>query len=349
MGKPMPGTLYRSRDGVNAAAETGMRIGIVGAGAVGGFLAGHLARAGTEVALLARGPHLAALRDRGLTVESRGERWTVTVPASDRAADLGAVDAVVVTAKAPALPAIAAAIAPMLGPDTPVVCAMNGIPWWYHHGRPGIESRTVDRLDPDGAIWRGIGPARAIGCVVDCPAQVVEPGLVRHVAPRPGALTLGEPTGGRSARVERLATVMEAAGVRAPIADDIRAALWSKLFVNVSRSPLGVLTGLSERGLAMDADTLEITVAIMREAQAVARAHGIEVDIDEARNRDPQSRSEHRSSMLQDWDLGRPMEIDGIVRAVQDFAREAGVATPTLDVVSTLLVAKARVAGTYSG
>lgn len=349
MGKVTPGTLYRCRYGVNAAVEAGMRIGIVGAGAVGGFLAGHLARAGTEVALLARGAHLAALRDRGLTVESQGQRWTVQVPASDRAADLGEVDAVVVTAKAPALPAIAAAIAPMLGTDTPVVCAMNGIPWWYDHGRPGVVSRTIDRLDPDGEIWRGIGPARAIGCVVDCPSQVVEPGLVRHVAARPGALTLGEPAGGRSDRIDRLAAVIEASGVRAPIADDIRVALWSKLFVNVSRSPMGVLTGLSERGMASDPGTLEITMTIMHEAQAVARAHGLDVAVDEARNRDPQKRSEHRSSMLQDWDLGRPMEIDGIVRAVQDFARDAGVPTPTLDVVATLLVAKARLAGNYTG
>lgn len=326
-----------------------MRIGIVGAGAVGGFLAGHLARAGTEVALLARGPHLAALRERGLTVESRGERWTVGVPASDRPADLGPVDAVVVTAKAPALPAIAAAIAPMLGSATPVVCAMNGIPWWYDHGRAGTGSRTNARLDQDGAIWRGIGPERAIGCVVDCPAQVVEPGFVRHVAPRPGALALGEPAGGRSARLDRLAAVIEAAGVEAPVVDDIRAALWSKLLVNISRSPLGVLTGMSERQLAQDAGALAITMAVMREAQAVARAHGIEVAVDEARQSDPQARSEHRSSMLQDWDLGRPMEIDGIVRSVQDFARAAGVATPTLDVVSTLLVAKARAAGTYPG
>jgi len=326
-----------------------MRIGIVGAGAVGGFLAGHLARAGTEVALLARGPHLAALRERGLTVESRGERWTVHPAASDRAADLGRVDAVVVTAKAPALPAIAAAIAPMLAPDTPVVCAMNGVPWWYDHGRPGTQSRTVARLDPDGAIWRGIGPLRAIGCVVDCPAQVVEPGFVRHVAPRPGALTLGEPAGGRSARIAELAAVFEASGVQAPVVDDIREALWSKLFVNISRSPLGVLTGMSERQLAQDPGALGITLAVMREAQAVARAHGIEVAIDEARQADPEMRSEHRSSMLQDWDLGRPMEIDGIVRAVQDFARAADVATPVLDVVAALLVAKARAAGTYPG
>lgn len=326
-----------------------MRIGIVGAGAVGGFLAGHLARAGTEVALLARGPHLAALRERGLTVESRGERWTVHPVASDRAADLGEVDAVVVTAKAPALPAIATAIAPMLGAGTPVVCAMNGIPWWYDHGRPGAESRTIARLDPEGAIWRGIGPERAIGCVVDCPSQVAEPGLVRHVAPRPGALTLGEPAGGRSDRVQRLAAAIEAAGVRAPIAADIRAALWAKLFVNISRSPLAVLTGCSERQLAEDPGTLDVTMAIMREAQAVARSHGLEVAIDEARQSDPRMRSEHRSSMLQDWDLGRPMEIDGIVRAVQDFARAAGVATPAIDTVSALLVAKARAAGTYSG
>ena len=321
-----------------------MRIGVIGAGAVGGFIAGHLARAGTEVAVLARGPHLAAIRAHGLTVESRGERWTTGVEASDRPADLGACEALVITAKGPALPAIAELIQPMLAPDTPVVCAMNGIPWWYEYKRAGGTDGPIERLDPGAAIWRGIGPERAIGCMIDCPSAVAEPGVVRHVAPRPGIFTLGEPDGSDSGRILALARVFEAAGMGAPVTTDIRRAIWVKLLINASRSPLGVLTGSTERGLAENPETLAVTLAIMREAQAVARSHGIDVPIDEAEQSDPAQRSAHRSSMLQDWDLGRPMEIDGIVRIIQDYGRAAGIATPVLDTVAALIGEKARVA-----
>ncbi|NQW09077.1 MAG: 2-dehydropantoate 2-reductase [Alphaproteobacteria bacterium] len=326
-----------------------MRIGIVGAGAVGGYMAGMLARAGADVVVLARGANLAAIQRDGLTVQARADRWTVPVTATDDAAALGPVDIAVVTAKAPALPAIAAAIQPMLRPDTPVVCAMNGIPWWYEHGRTGGSNAPLTRVDPGGAVWHGIGPERAIGCMVDCPTRVIAPGEVHHVGAYPGMFHLGEPGGAVSARLTEVAGAIEAGGMSAPIRDDIRATIWAKLLVNVSRSPLGVLTGATERALAANADTCAVTLKIMREAQAVARFHGIEVPVDEAANSDPAKRSEHRSSMLQDWDLGRPMEIDGIVRVVQDFARDAGIVTPTLDTVATLLVAKARVAGTYRG
>lgn len=322
-----------------------MRIGVIGAGAVGGFIAGHLARAGTEVAVLARGPHLAAIQCTGLVVETRGERWTSTVQASDSAADLGAVDVVIVTAKGPALPTIAGIIAPMLAADTPVICAMNGIPWWYDYRRSGGRDAPIERLDPGGTLWRTIGPERAIGCMIDCPASVVEPGVVRHVAPRPGIFTLGEPDGSDSNRVRAIAKIFEDAGMQAPVTTEMRRAIWTKLLINASRSPLGVLTGSTERGLAENPETLDLTLAIMREAQAVARAHGIDIPIDEAEQRDPDQRSLHRSSMLQDWDLGRPMEIDGIVRIIQDFARSEGIATPTLDTVSALIGEKARAAG----
>lgn len=322
-----------------------MRIGIIGAGAVGGFMAGHLARAGTDVAVLARGPHLAAIRDKGLTVESQGETWTSRVTASDRAADLGEVDVIVVTAKGPALPVIAEAIQPMLGADTPVVCAMNGIPWWYEYKREGGTNAPIERLDPGAVVWNSIGPERAIGCMIDCPAAVAEPGFVRHVAPRKGSFTLGEPDNTESERVTAIAKVIEAAGMGAPVTTNMRRAIWIKLLVNASRSPLGVLTGSTERGLAENPETLAVTLAIMREAQAVAASHGIEVRIDEDRQSDPSQRSLHRSSMLQDWDLGRPMEIDGIVRIIQDYGRNAGIATPVLDTVSALLGEKARAAG----
>lgn len=339
------GTRYTGALTQAIAGERGMRIAIIGAGAVGGFVAGHLARAGGEVAVLARGPHLAAIRERGLTVETRGERWTSTVTASDRAEDLGAVDAIMVTAKGPALPAIAAAIRPMLQGDTPVVCAMNGIPWWYEHRRAGGTDAPIERLDPSGSVWETIGPQRAIGCMIDCPSAVAEPGVVRHVAPRPGIFTLGEPDGSDSPRVRAIAAVFEAAGMGAPVTTEIRHAIWAKLLINASRSPLGVLTGSTERGLAENQETLALTLAIMREAQAVAGAHGVRIPIDEAEQSDPDQRSEHRSSMLQDWDLGRPMEVDGIVRIIQDFARAEGIATPALDTVAALLGEKARVAG----
>jgi len=324
-----------------------MRVGIIGAGAVGGFIAGHLARAGTEVAVLARGANLDALRRDGVTVKSRGETWTAPVAAADDPAELGTVDLAVVTAKGPSWPALAPLIAPMLRPDTPVVCAMNGVPWWYEHGRTGGSNGPLERIDPGGLVWRTVGAARAIGCVVDCPTIVEAPGVIRHNADRPGGFQIGEPGGPVSDRLHRIAKVFEAADMRAPIVEDIRAALWAKLFVNLSRSPLGVLTGGTEVSLAQNPETAEITIALMREAQAVARTHGLEVPFDEAAHRDPAARSDHKSSMLQDWELGRPMEIDGIVRIVQDFARAGGVATPVLDLIATLLVEKARMAGVY--
>lgn len=326
-----------------------MRIGIIGAGAVGGYMAGMLARSGIEVAVLARGDNLTAMRRDGLTIQTLSERWTVPVIASDEPETLGEVDIAVVTAKAPSLPPLAAAMRPMLREDTPVVCAMNGIPWWYEHGRADGTDAPLPRVDPGEAVWRTLGPERAIGCVIDCPTRVVAPGEVHHVGPYPGVFQLGEPSGDIGDRIKAVSAAIEAGGLSAPIREDIRVAIWAKLLVNVSRSPIGVLTGATERELAENTDACDVTLAIMREAQAVARAHGIEVAIDEAENRDPAKRSEHRSSMLQDWDLGRPMEIDGIVRVVQDFARDAGLATPTLDTVVALLVEKARMAGTYGG
>ena len=324
-----------------------MRIGIIGAGAVGGFMAGHLARVGNEVAVLARGANLTALRKDGVTVLSQGQRWTAPVTASDSAAELGPVDLAIVTAKGPSWSVLSEAMAPMLGPDTTVVCAMNGIPWWYEYGRVGGTGKPLDRVDPGGVVWKAIGPERALGCVIDCPSIVEAPGVIRHNADRPGSFILGEPSGPATDRVRAVASVLEAAAMGAPISDDIRVAIWAKLLVNLSRSPLGVLTGGTERGLAANPDTLAVTLAMMREGQAVAVTHGLDVPVDWAANSDPNRRSDHKSSMLQDWELDRPMEIYGIVRVVQDFAREAGVETPTIDTVAALLVEKARMVGTY--
>ena len=324
-----------------------MRVGIIGAGAVGGFMAGHLAKHGVDVAILARGPHLAIMQQNGLTVNRPSESWTVPVTASDDPETLGEVDVAIVTAKGPSWPVLSSLMAPMLGPDTPVVCAMNGIPWWYEYGRAGGTQTYLERVDPGGEVWKRVGPARAIGCVIDCPVIVEAPGVIRQNADRPGRFALGEPDGSASDRMAAISETLEACGMSAPVVDSIRTTIWTKLLVNLSRSPLGVLTGASERALAEAPAVLDVTIGMMREGQAVAATHGLTVPFDEAVERDPAKRSDHKSSMLQDWELGRPMEIDGIVRIVQDFGRAAGVATPTIDTVSALLVEKARAAGTY--
>ena len=325
-----------------------MRIGIIGAGAVGGFMAGQFARAGQEVTILARGENLAAIKANGLTVETQGEKWTSKIEASDDPADLGLLDLAIITAKAPALPTLSALIEKNLKPETTVIAAMNGIPWWYEYLRDGKLGGPLERVDPGAKVWNILRPERAVGCVIDCPARVIAPGHVAHVAERSSSFRLGEPSGEESDRVRNVAELISSARMKAPVTNDIRKAIWAKLIINLSRSPIGVLTGASERGMAENKDTLALTLAMMREGAAVAASHGITLEVDEARQSDPAGRSEHRSSMLQDWDLGRPMEIDGIVRIVQDFARAAGIATPTIDTVSALLVAKAQQAGTYS-
>lgn len=324
-----------------------MRICVFGAGAVGGYIAAYLSKAGNDVSVVARGEHLAAMRTKGLTLDHAGNRFTVSPQATDDAREIGPVDAVVLTAKAPALSAIAAQLAPLLGPDTTVISAQNGIPWWYAHQGPEVSSGTSALIDPEGAMANHVGPQRAVGCVIDCPARVVEPGLVVGNAQRKGRYTMGEPGGDTSDRLTRISQAFEAAGMLAPISDDIRRVIWAKLLINLSRSPIGVLTGADEHAMAKDEDVNDVAMTMLAEAQAIARRHGHDIEIDIAAERDPSTRVVHRSSMLQDWDLGRPMEVDAIVGAVQALGWDAGLPTPTVDVVLALLRQKARVAGIY--
>jgi 2-dehydropantoate 2-reductase len=319
-----------------------MKICIYGAGAIGGFLGAYLARAGHEVSLIARGAHLDALRSKGLTL-IHGEEKFITYPdCAEDPRQIGATDVVFVTVKGPALAAVGDGIGPLLGVNTPVVFAMNGLPWWYDHGRDAPLTGAASLLDPTGSLRRTVGEKRAIGCVVDCPVRIPEPGMVICNRPTRAKFALGEPDGTNSDRVLALSEVLDKAGLDGPVSRDIRHAIWAKLVINLSRSPLAVLTGVPETKLSADPAMTEISCEMITEAAAVAAAHGISLDLDWPRLLEEKHRTVHRPSMLQDWDAQRPMEIDSIGTIVSRFGAEAGLETPTIDRVMAMLRLKAR-------
>ncbi len=296
-----------------------------------------LARAGCEVSLVARGPHLAAIQKNGLTLWRDGKSQTYAITATDSAAELGPQDFVLVTLKAHALSGVVADVRKLLGPDTAVVSAVNGLPWWYFHGldSPNTE-RPLESVDPGGLIWRGIGPERAIGCVVYPSVEVPEPGVIRHLSD--DKFSLGEPSGERSERVRTLARVFIDAGLKAPVRPRIRDEIWVKLWGNLSFNPLSALTMATLDVLAGDAGIRVIARAMMVEAQAVGEKHGIRFAVDVDRRIDAAaSVGAHRTSMLQDLEQGRPLEIAALVESVMEVARLVGQPTPTIDLVHALL------------
>ena len=322
-----------------------MKICVFGAGAIGGYLGGMLARAGCEVSLVARGPHLAAIQKNGLTLWRDGKSQTYAITATDSAAELGPQDFVLVTLKAHALSGVVADVRKLLGPDTAVVSAVNGLPWWYFHGldSPNTE-RPLESVDPGGLIWRGIGPERAIGCVVYPSVEVPEPGVIRHLSD--DKFSLGEPSGERSERVRTLARVFIDAGLKAPVRPRIRDEIWVKLWGNLSFNPLSALTMGTLDVLAGDAGIRAIARAMMVEAQAVGEKHGIRFAVDVDRRIDAAaSVGAHRTSMLQDLEQGRPLEIAALVESVMEVARLVGQPTPTIDLVHALLLQRIRARG----
>jgi 2-dehydropantoate 2-reductase len=324
-----------------------MKICIYGAGAVGGHLAVRLARAGNEVSVVARGAQLEALKARGATLIIGGERLVGPVRASDDPAALGKQDVVITTVKAPGLAAIADKLPALLGPETPVVFAINGIPWWYFHGAPMRPNRPdLGFLDPGGALARHVGLERAIGCVIYSANAVVEPGVVQSNT-ADNAFMLGEPDGKTTPRITRIAEAIKAAGLEAPIPKDFRREIWTKLLSNAAQAPVCCLL---ERDLSVVGvpEVLAVAKNLMREAMAAARTDGIvfEDDVDK-RFGFVKSGTTHKPSMLQDLELRRAMEIDAILVAVQAFAHAAGVPTPHLDTATGLLIEKARKLGCY--
>jgi 2-dehydropantoate 2-reductase len=326
-----------------------MRLCIFGAGAMGGLLGVKLARAGHDVSFVARGAHLEALRKSGATLLTGGHTLNVQVACSDKPAELGPQDAVILAVKATAASDAARAIAPLLRADTAVVTAMNGVPFWYFAGLPGRWSDLrVTSVDPDGVQWDLIGPARAIGCVIYAAGEIVSPGVIRHTSGT--RFVLGESDGGTTPRVRRLADAFTAAGFDAPVSANIRAEVWSKLWGNLSFNPVSVLTHATLDVLATEADSRPALRAMMEEAEKVANRLGVTMPISvDARIEMAAKVGAHKSSMLQDLERGRPLEIDALLGAVVEMARLVGVATPMCDTILGLVRQRARVAARAAG
>ena len=324
-----------------------MRVCIFGAGAIGGFIGARLALAGESVSLVARGPHLEAIRAHGLTLRSDGEEATVRVAASDNAAELGVQDFVIVALKAHSVPAVVDDIKALCDDSTAIVTAVNGVPWWYFHAFGGdYDGHQLTSVDPDSRQWRELGPERAIGCVVYPACEVSAPGVIEHIDGE--RFTLGEPNGEKTERIQRLSAALREANLKAPVKNRIRDEIWVKLWGNVAFNPLSALTGATLEGLCENAETRELARMIMLEAQQIGEALGARfaVDVDK-RIAGAAAVGAHKTSMLQDLERGRAMEIDAVVTAVQELGVLTGIATPTLDIVLALVKARAREAGCY--
>ncbi len=324
-----------------------MKIAIFGAGAIGGFLGARLAQAGVEVTFIARGPHLSAMQSDGVRLISGGRTETVRVRALAEAAAAGKQDAVIVTLKAHALPAAAPEIARLFGPETMLVTGINGVPYWYFYGLDGPwRDRRVNSVDPGGTLWDLLPPARVIGCVVYPAAEVIAPGVIEHGYG--DRFSLGEPDGSRSARIEALSRCLIGAGLKAPVRPRIRDEIWVKLWGNLAFNPLSALTTATLDRLTGVADLRAIARAMMVEAQAVAEALGVRFAIDiDKRIEGAAEVGAHKTSMLQDLERGRKLEIDALLGAVVELGALTGHAMPTCRTILALIRERARRAGCY--
>jgi 2-dehydropantoate 2-reductase len=324
-----------------------MKICIYGAGAIGGYLAVQLAGAGAEVSLVARGAHLAAMRANGLKLLIDGEERVAHLPCTDNPAELGPQDFVIICLKAHSIPGVLEAMQPLLGPATRIVTAVNGIPYWYfyRHGNE-CEGRTLESIDPGGRQWRELGPERAIGCIVYPATEIEAPGVIRHVYG--DRFPLGEPSGERTKDVERLSEMFVKAGLQAPILDRVRDEIWLKLWGNTCFNPISALTHATLDVIGADPGTRAVSKAMMLEAQAIAEKFGVKFRVDvERRIEGARKVGAHKTSMLQDLERGRPMEIDALVTVVQEMGRLTEVPTPVIDTVLALVAQRAKVASLY--
>jgi 2-dehydropantoate 2-reductase len=324
-----------------------MKICVYGAGAIGGYLAVRLARSGVETSVVARGPHLQAIREHGLTLKIAGQSHTVRIPASEDAATLGQQDYVIVALKAHQIAPVAARIKSLCGADTAILYAVNGVPWWYFYRLAGpYQDHRIKSVDPGGVIWETLGPARTLGCVVLPAASVEAPGVIRHEDG--DRFPLGEPDGSRSARIAALSEAMIRAGLRAPVRNRIRDEIWVKLWGNVAFNPVSALTGATLKEMCDDPAMRALIRTAMVEAKSVAEALGIKFAIDvDARIEGAAAVGEHKTSMLQDLERGRAMEIDPMVAAVAELGDLTGIATPMIDAILALVRQRARLAGCY--
>ena len=324
-----------------------MNVCIYGAGAIGGWIGHGLARVGCRVSVVARGATLQALNADGLRLHQAGELTAQAVTASAGPAALGVQDLVVLAVKAPSLPDVAAGIAPLLGPDTTVLTAMNGVPWWFLHGFGGAHAGGQLRsVDPSGALGRAIPAAQVLGAVVHASCSVDAPGLVRHHFGR--QLILGEPSGRITARVQALAALLAQAGFEAPVSPHIQQDIWFKLWGNMTVNPISALTGATTDLIMGDPLVLGLVSQVMLEAKAVGARLGINIDQQpEDRHAVTRQLGAFKTSMLQDVQARKPVELDALVGAVRELGQLTGVATPFTDALMGLARLQARGLGLY--
>jgi 2-dehydropantoate 2-reductase len=324
-----------------------MKLAIFGAGAIGGYLAVKLHQAGADVTVIARGPHLAAIRANGLTLKSEGETVTVRLPATDKAEDAGPQDYVVVTLKANGLAPAAPEIAKLMGPETALVTGINGVPYWYFYGLEGPwRDRVVESVDPGGRLWQLLPPRQTIGAIVYPAAEVIEPGVIEHTYGN--RFTLGEPDGSKSARVEALSQMLVKAGLKAPVRANIRDEIWVKLWGNLAFNPLSALTASTLDRLAFRPDLRSVAHTMMAEAQTIGEALGVKFAVGIDKRIDGAGEvGAHKTSMLQDLERGRPMEIDALLGAVVELAELTDKPAPLCRAVLAMVRERARQAGCY--
>ena len=324
-----------------------MKICIFGAGAIGGFLGAELAAGEHEVSLIARGPHLSAIQENGLKLIRDGSQKITHPRATDNPSTLGSQDYVFITLKAHSVPGLVEHMQPLLGPNTTVVTAVNGLPWWYFYKTEGIHSdKHLSAVDPGGKQWNGIGPERVIGCVVYPAAEIYQPGVIQHI--EGDRFTLGEPDGSRSDRIKCISKALIQSGFKAPVRTRIRDEIWVKLWGNLSFNPISALTGATLLEICNDNGVISVVREMMLEAADIAEAIGVNLPVDiEKRIAGAKAVGAHKTSMLQDLERGRPMEIDALIGAVQELGVLTEKPTPTIDAVLALVKQRARLAGCY--
>ena len=326
-----------------------MKVCIFGVGAVAGLAGARMARAGVQgLSFVARGAHLEAIRRKGLTVRDRSGEWTVRVDARGDTRSLGIQDVVILGLKAHTIASALAQLGPLLGPDTVVVPTLNGIPWWYFHGLPGDwPKRHPDSVDPGGRIWNTLDPQRALGCVVYIGSNIPEPGTIEHN--NGGTYVVGEPAGGGSERAARVSELFKAGGLKSPVSGDIRAEVWAKLWGNLTGNPLSVLCEANCDALAQDPDVAQAMADMMREAARVAAVNGCAAGPDIENKLDSFIRlGPIKTSMLQDYEAGKTIELDALLGVIGELGRLAGIETPKCDLVYALTRLKASLAGRYA-
>ena len=324
-----------------------MKVCIYGAGAIGGYMAVMMKRGGIDVSLVARGAHLGAIKANGLTLLMDGATINERMPATKDPHELGPQDYVIIGLKAHQAWESAEHLAPLFGPHTAVVTAQNGVPWWYFHGLgEQYAGLRLESVDPGNRQWNAIGPERVIGCTVYPATEITEPGVIKHIYGN--QFGLGEPNRQPSARLTVLADALAAGGLKPRLYDDIRDDIWIKLWGNLCFNPISAITQSTLDIVATDPGTRLLARNMMLEAQEIGRHFGVRFRVDvDRRIEGAASVGAHRTSMLQDLEKGRPLEIDALLKAVQEMGRMANIATPFIDSVLALVQQMARSRGVY--